>query len=120
MNKETETKKSARKNHLKRLFLCSCAGLALVALPVFCSLNSGKKQPTDEEVLLNWLDKTRKGEMVKKAAPAAQPQKAAESRFLAPLKEEQIKEADKADDGWWVLTNENRMRWVDKTDVRKK
>jgi len=117
---DKEAKKPARKNHLKRLFLCACAGLALVALPVFCSLNSGKKQPTDEEVVLNWLDQTRKGQLVKKAAPAANPQQAAGSQLLAPLKVEQIKEADKADDGWWVLTNENRMRWVDRTDARKK
>jgi len=117
---DKDAKKSARKIHLKRLLLCSCAGLAILALPVFCSLNSGKKQPTDEEVVLNWLDKTRKGEMVRKAEPAAKPQKAADSQFLAPLKVEQIKEADKADDGWWVLTNENRMRWVDRTDSRKK
>jgi len=117
---DKEAKKPARKSHLQRLFLCSCAALALVALPVFCGLNSGKKQPTDEEVVMDWLDKTRKGQLVKKAEPAAKPQKAAESQFLAPLKVEQIKEADKADDGWWVLTNENRMRWVDKTDARKK
>jgi len=113
-----EAKKT--KNHLRRLFLCSCAGLALVALPVFCSMNSGKKQPTNEEVILNWLDKTRKGQYIKKDIKKAEPAAAQKTAEIVSIKEEQIREVDKTDDGWQVVTHENRVFWVPRTDAGKK
>lgn len=111
-----EAKKPAGKSHLKRLFWCSCAALALMALPVFRSLNSGQKQLTNEEVVQNWFDNTRKGRNVKKPEPVT----IKREPDIIRLREEQIKEVDKTDDGWQVITNENRVVWVPKTDAGKK
>jgi hypothetical protein len=110
MNKDA--KKPTKKNYIKGLNLCFGLGLALLALPVFCALNSKKKKLTNEEVILNWLtNKSRKGKSVKKAEPAAQNTAGSQT-----IKEEQIKEVDKTDDGWLVITNENRVLLVPRTD----
>jgi hypothetical protein len=105
-------KKSTWKNHIKGLGLGACLCRALVALPVFCALNRVEKKLTNEEVILNWFNKVRKGQIVKKADSA----ETKRTPDIISIKEEQIKEVDKADDGWQVITKENRVIWVPKTE----
>jgi hypothetical protein len=111
MNEEQEAKDPARKNSITGLALCSLIGLALVAAPVYCGLNSGNKKMTNEEVVLNWMDKYRKGRNItsKKAEPA-------KTKKAATIREDQIKAVDKEKDGWLVITNENRLLFVPRTD----
>jgi hypothetical protein len=115
MSEEQEAKGPARKNPVMGLALCSFICLALVAAPIYyCSLSSGNKKMTNEEVVLNWMEKYRKGQNIKtmKAEPA-KTKKAAET---ATIREDQIKAVDKMKDGWVVITNENRLLFVPRTD----
>ena len=112
MSEEPETKDPARKNSLMGLALCSFICLALVAAPIYyCSVNSGSKIMTNEEVVLNWMEKYRKGQniTIKKAEPA-------KTKKAATIREDQIKSVDKEKDGWLVITNENRLLFVPRTD----
>ena len=114
MSEEPETRDPARKNSIMGLALCSFICLALAALPIYCGLSSGNKKMTNEEVVLNWMDKYRKGQdlKIKKAEPA-KTKKAAET---VTIREDQIKAVDKEKDGWVVITNENRLLFVPRTD----
>ena len=114
MSEEPETKDPARKNSIMGLAFCSFICLALVAAPIYCSLNSGSKKMTNEEVVLDWMDKYRKGQNIKtKKAEPAKTKKAAET---ITIREDQIKAVDKEKDGWLVITNENRLLFVPRTD----
>jgi len=113
VNREMETQNSAGKSHIKRLAICSLICLALVAAPLYCSLNSVTKKMTNEEIILNWIDKTRKGQTVKTTDPPKTKKTTAES---ITIREEQIKAVDKDPDGWLVTTKENRLLFVPRTD----
>jgi hypothetical protein len=104
-------KNSTWKHHLKGLSLGFCLCLALLALPVFCALNRVETKLTNEEIVLNWFNKVRQGQIVKQADSV----ETKRTPDIISIKEEQIKEVDKADDGWQVITNENRVIWVPKT-----
>lgn len=107
-----ETKNPAR-THIKGLAVCSLICLALLAAPMlYCGLNSGNKAKTNEEVVLNWIDKYRRGQTVKKADPP----KAKKTAETIIIREEQIKAVDKDQDGWLVTTKGNRLLFVPKSD----
>jgi hypothetical protein len=84
-----------------------------VAAPLYCSLNSVTKKLTNEEVILNWIDKTRRGQTVKGTDSAKTKKPTVES---ITIREEQIKAVDKDPEGWLVTTKENRLLFVPRTD----
>ena len=112
MNKETEPRNSAKGNNIIWPAFCLLC-LALVALPVFCSLSSGKKniRMTNEEIILNWMDRTRMGKNLIKAGSAH----TVRSGVGVAIREDQIKAVDKDDGGWVVTTRGNRLHFVPKT-----
>jgi len=97
-----------------RLALWVLIVLALLAAPLFCAFSGEKKVMTNEEVVLHWIDNSRKGHPVKRTDPAKTKKSAPGPAIV--IREEQIKAVDKEPDGWLVTTKENRLLFVPKSD----
>jgi len=98
-----------------RLALWALICLALLAAPLYCAFSGGdKKIMTNEEVVLHWIDNSRKGRPVQGNDSAKAKKRAAGPTIT--IREEQIKAVDKEPDGWLVTTKENRLLFVPKSN----
>ena len=111
MDKEIKPKNSAAGNYFIGLALCFLC-LVLMALPIYCAVNSGRNsvKPTNEEIILNWMDRTRTGKKLSKTEAA----QTVRTRGGAAIREDQIKSVDKDEGGWVVTTRGNRLHYVPK------
>ena len=112
VDKETERPSSAvGKNAIWPVF--GFLFLVMVAMPLYCSFNSGKKsiKMTNEDIILDWRDKIRMGKNINRG-DSAQPIKTTGGQTI---REDQIKDAARTDGGWVVTTKENRMHFIPKT-----